>query len=236
MSRLDKLDLSRALSRDEYSGRLKAGQEKLARLGLKLGRKGQYVILVFEGMDAAGKGGAIRRVTQALDPSLYEVLAYGAPNESERKHHYLWRFWSRFPKSESFLVFDRSWYGRVLVERVEGFAEEEAWRRAYREINDMERSWTQAGVVLVKFWLQIDLDEQLERFQAREASPLKQWKLTDEDWRNREKWPQYKEAIEEMLEKTDTPAAPWTLVEASDKLFARVKVLETVVDALSAAK
>ncbi len=233
MSRLSELDLAHSLEREEYDLRLSKGQGELARLATRLGRKKRYVILVFEGMDAAGKGGAIRRLTQAMDPSLYRVLAYGAPNESERSHHYLWRFWSRFPAFGSVLVFDRSWYGRVLVERVEGFAPEEKWQQAYREINDMERSWVQAGVVLCKFWLQIDLDEQLRRFQERENSPLKQWKLTDEDWRNREKWPQYRMAIEEMLDRTDSPDAPWTLVEANDKLFARVKILETVVTALA---
>ena len=239
MSELDRIDLSLALERDEYARRLKAAQEELTRLALRMERKQRTIIIVFEGMDAAGKGGAIRRLTQALDPALYRVLAYGAPNERERNHHYLWRFWDRFPfgsGSQSMVVFDRSWYGRVLVERVEGFASDAEWGRAYEEINDMERGWTQAGVILVKFWLQIDLDEQLRRFEARRTSPLKQWKLTDEDWRNREKWPRYKEAIEAMLARTTTPEAPWTLVAANDKLYARVKVVETVVRALGGGK
>ncbi len=228
MSRLDELNLDIKISRERYESELDDFQEDISRLAIRNYSKKRSLVVVFEGMDAAGKGGAIRRITQALDPELYRVITSAAPNEAERAHHYLWRYWTRMPEPGMLALFDRSWYGRVLVERVEGFAKEEEWRRAYDEINEMELAWTNSGIKVLKFWLHIDLDEQHDRFKAREASPLKNWKLTEEDWRNREKWPQYKAAIEEMLERTSTGFAPWQLVEANDKLFARTKVLRLV--------
>ncbi len=233
MSELDSLDMSVRLPRENYALELKEHQDELSRLASKLHRKRSNVIFVFEGMDAAGKGGAIKRITSALDPQFYQVLPYAAPSPEERSRHYLWRFWNRFPEPGCIAIFDRSWYGRLLVERVEGFASEDEWKRAFSEINSMEKSWTDMGIAVAKFWLHIDQEEQLKRFQAREESPLKSWKITEEDWRNREKWPQYKKAVEEMLTGTSTPKAPWHLIEANDKLFARVKILRLAVQTLS---
>ena len=190
------------------------------------------VVIVYQGWDAAGKGGNIRRLVNKLDPRGYEVVPIGAPNDIEKAHHYLWRFWTQMPKAGHMTIFDRSWYGRVMVERVEGFATEAEWKRAYREINEMEQHMTNFGMVVLKFWLQIDKDEQLRRFEARENTPDKQWKITPEDWRNREKWDEFKLAIEEMLFRTSTPHAPWTIVESNCKWYARVKVLETVCKAI----
>lgn len=200
---------------------------------MRVRRSNRLVVLVFEGMDAAGKGGAIRRIAQSMDPELYVVLPFAAPLPEERARHYLWRFWRSLPGPGTVAIFDRSWYGRVLVERVEGFAAPEEVARAYGEIRHMEESWANAGALIAKFWLHIDLDEQLRRFKGREESPLKNWKLTPEDWRNREKWPQYKDAVETMIERTTTEKAPWILVEANDKKFARLKVMRTVRDLLS---
>ncbi|MBX7057852.1 MAG: UDP-galactose-lipid carrier transferase [Leptospirales bacterium] len=226
--RLDALDLSLALSPDSYENQLRDLRAELQKLVARLIRKKRYAILVFEGKDAAGKGGVIRRLTAGLAPEHYSVITTAAPEPHERARHYLWRFCARLPESGRLVIFDRSWYGRVLVERVEGFAKEEEWRRAYREINDLERSWANAGMRVGKFWLEIGQDEQMRRFQSRAESPLKSWKITDEDWRNRDKWPQYKEAIEEMLARTDAPHARWNLIEANDKRFARIKTLRTV--------
>ena len=175
------------------------------------------------------KGGNIRRLVQGLDPRGYEVIPVASPTDTERDHHYLWRFWLRFPKAGHLAMFDRSWYGRVLLERVEGFAKEEEWKRAYQEINEMEEQWASFGTVIVKFWVHIDSDEQLRRFQDRQADRYKQWKITEEDWRNREKWDRYREAVDEMLYRTSATHAPWTVVESRCKWYARVKPLQTVV-------
>lgn len=187
------------------------------------------VVIIFEGWDAAGKGGNIKRLTAPLDPRGYEVAPIGAPNDIEKAHHYLWRFWSKIPKGGHICIFDRSWYGRVMVERVEGFCSQEEWKRAYREINEMEEQWIHFGATVIKFWLQIDKEEQMRRFEERQQIAYKQWKITNEDWRNREKWDVYKEAVDEMLFRTSTNHAPWTIVESNCKLYGRIKVLETVI-------
>ncbi len=193
------------------------------------------VMLVYEGWDAAGKGGSIKRLVRGMDPRGYEVVPFGAPNDVERVHHYLWRFWREIPKAGHITIFDRSWYGRVLVERVEGFAAPCEWQQAYREINETESQWRQFGAVLIKFWIHIDKDEQLRRFKARQKIEYKRWKITDEDWRNREKWDEYYEAIEDMLARTSTPHAPWTVIEGNSKHFARIQTLGTVINRLEAA-
>ena len=189
-------------------------------------------MLAFVGGDAGGKGGAIKRLTAKMDPRGYVVHPTASPNAVERQYHYLWRFWRSMPKAGHIAVFDRTWYGRVMVERIEGFCTEEEWRRAYKEINDMERNLTKEGVLILKFWMQIDKDEQERRFRQRQENPEKQWKITDEDWRNREKWDQYETAVNEMLVRTSTAEAPWIVVEGNDKYYARIKVLETVVKAI----
>ncbi|MBI3396420.1 MAG: hypothetical protein HY042_11335 [Spirochaetia bacterium] len=232
MGRLDDLDLSVKMERADYDAAMQDLRKELAKAAVRVRRKKRIAVFVFEGADAAGKGGAIRRLAQAMDPELYVVLPFAAPTPEERARHYLWRFWRTLPDPGTISIFDRSWYGRVLVERVEGFAAPDVWARAYDEINHMEASWVNAGMVVGKFWLQIDQDEQLRRFKGREESPLKNWKLTSEDWRNREKWPVYKEAIEDMLDRTSTNHAPWTLIEANDKLHARAKVMRTALDIL----
>ena len=229
---IDSLDLSKSIEEDLYEKRLAEVQKKLREYQHILYKKRRALVVVYEGMDAAGKGGNIRRLTAKLDPRGYEVIPISAPNDAEKSYHYLWRFWTNMPKDGHIAIFDRSWYGRVLVERVEGFASEAEWARAYREINDMEEQLHDHGTILAKFWLHIDLEEQLKRFQARENDPEKQWKITPEDWRNREKWDIYKPAIEEMLVRTSTSYAPWTVVESNDKRYARVKVLETLVNIL----
>ena len=193
------------------------------------------MLVLFEGWDAAGKGGAIKRLVRNFDPRGYEVTPISAPNDTERDHHYLWRFWQAIPSAGRIGVFDRTWYGRVLVERIEGFCSEADWRRAYREINEFEEQLTRFGAVIVKFWLHIDKDEQLRRFQGREDTPEKQWKITEEDWRNRDKWDAYKMAVDEMLFRTSTRQAPWTVVEANSKEYARCKVLRTVAEAMERA-
>jgi polyphosphate kinase 2 (PPK2 family) len=187
------------------------------------------VVLVFEGWDASGKGGAVQRITAQLDPRGYVVHAIAAPAGDDKSHHYLYRFWRRLPPRGQIDIFDRSWYGRVLVERVEGFARSDEWQRAYAEINEFERQLVDFGTVMLKFWMHISPDEQLRRFEARQSVPYKAWKLTDEDWRNRDKWPDYQRAADDMIVRTSTPSAPWTVVEGEDKRFARIKVLETVV-------
>ena len=190
------------------------------------------MVLGFEGWDAGGKGGAIKRLTEKMDPRGYTVIPTASPNDWEKAHHYLWRFWQAMPKAGHLSIFDRTWYGRVMVERIEGFCTTGEWQRAYKEINDMERDLYDAGAIVLKFWMQIDKDEQERRFKARQENPEKQWKITDEDWRNREKWDQYEEAVNEMLIRTSTPHAPWVVVEGNDKYYARIKVLETVVRAI----
>lgn len=232
--RLNELDLSQRLSKKEEAKALKRAQHRLAELRLTLGgligegRTGPPVCVVFEGWDASGKGGAIKRLVAQLDLRHVRVVQFAAPTSDEKRHHFLWRFWPQLPGWGGMAVFDRSWYGRVLVERVEGFAATEQWQRAYDEINDFERSLAAEGMILVKLWLHISDAEQLRRFERRAADPLRSWKLTDEDWRNREKRPQYAEAVEEMVEKTSPAHAPWHLIEAESKRFARVKVIETV--------
>jgi len=229
---LSGIDLSKSLTEEEYKTRLKKLQKRLAELHSELYRLRIPVVIGFEGWDAGGKGGAIKRLTSNLDPRGYRVNPTAAPNDIEKVHHYLWRFWNNVPKAGHIAVFDRTWYGRVMVERIEGFCSEAQWRRAYQEINEMESHMANAGAVVLKFWLHIDKDEQERRFRERQANPTKQWKITDEDWRNREKWDQYEEAVNEMLIRTSTTYAPWIVVEGNDKRYARVKVLQTVVDAL----
>lgn len=231
---LARIDLNKVLSREEYIARLKPAQIRLQVLAHELYQRTRCLIVVFEGWDAAGKGGAIKRLTERLDSRGYEVYPIGAPEGEDRTHHYLWRFWRRLkpPEEKQIQIFDRSWYGRVMVERVEGFAEEESWKRAYREINEFERQLTSARMVIAKFWLHISQQEQLQRFEDRQQNLAKAWKLTDEDWRNREKWSLYNQAVEEMLLRTSTSTATWTVVEANDKRYARLKVLETLVDLL----
>ncbi|MBD1551411.1 polyphosphate:AMP phosphotransferase [Pseudomonas typographi] len=232
---LDSLDLSRSLGKDEYPQRLIEEQARLATLLRDKRMRRHALVAAFEGNDAAGKGGAIRRVAAALDPRQYHIVPIAAPSEDERAQPYLWRFWRRIPARGQFTVFDRSWYGRVLVERVEGLCSQSDWMRAYGEINDFEEQLVDAGVIVVKFWLAIDAKTQLQRFKARENTPFKRYKITDDDWRNREKWPLYREAVGDMVDRTSTEIAPWTLVEANDKHWARVKVLRTLNDALEAA-
>ena len=229
---LDRVNLARTLPEADYRRRLKRGQDRLRELEHEIYRHRIPVVLVFEGWDAAGKGGNIKRVTRNLDPRGYEVVPIAAPHDIEKAHHYLWRFWMEMPKAGHVTIFDRSWYGRVLVERVEGFCSEAEWRRAYREINEMEQHLAHSGAVVLKFWLHIDQDEQLRRFKEREKITYKQWKITAEDWRNREKWEPYKAAVDEMLFRTSTPHAPWCVVESNCKWHARVKVLETVIKAI----
>jgi len=234
MGRLDDLDLTARLSNGDYNKRLEAAQQQFLELRLHLGGQtrdgaiGPGLLIVVEGVDASGKGGAVRRVVEPLDPRHYSVYAYSKPNERELRHHFLWRFWSKIPGQGGMCVFDRSWYGRLLVERVEEFATVEQWMRAYDEIVDFERSLVHEGIILVKFWLQVSQDEQMRRFEDRKQDPLKQWKLNDEDWRNREKWPQYVEAIEDMFAKTDHELAPWNLVSGEQKKWGRVALLETL--------
>jgi polyphosphate kinase 2 (PPK2 family) len=235
------LDLTLKLTVKEEADRLAAAQRRLLQLRLVLGglvgddpKLGPPVCVVFEGWDASGKGGAIKRLVAPLDPRHVRVAQFAAPSYDEKRHHFLWRFWPAIPGWGGMAVFDRSWYGRVLVERVEGFATEAQWRRAYREIVEFERTLADEGMIMVKFWLHLSSAEQLKRFEARERDPLKAWKLTDEDWRNREKRRRYKAAVEEMLERTDHASAPWVLVEAEDKRWARVKVVESVVEAIEA--
>ena len=232
ISILEGIDLSLSLDRTEYRTKLKRNQKKLRELEHRIYMHRIPVVIVYEGWDAAGKGGNIKRLTQYLDPRGYEVVPVGAPNDVEKIHHYLWRFWKDMPKAGHITVFDRSWYGRVMVERVEGFCSESEWKRAYREINEMEHHLTNFGTVLLKFWVHISSEEQLKRFREREKAPHKQWKITDEDWRNRKKWKQYHTAVEEMLFRTSTHYAPWTIVESNCKWYARVKALETVVQAI----
>jgi polyphosphate kinase 2 (PPK2 family) len=236
VGRLDQLDLSKSLGRKEEERGLNRAWSRLAQLRLTLGgqigerRIGPPVCVLFEGWDASGKGGAIKRLVYPIDPRHVRVIQYAAPTRDERRHHFLWRFWPALPGWGGMTVMDRSWYGRVLVERVEGFAAREQWLRAYEEINSFERSLVAEGMILIKLWLHISSEEQLKRFRKREQDPLKQWKLSDDDWRNREKRPQYAEAIEDMLARTDEPRAPWDLIEAESKKYARVKVIEAVIE------
>ena len=229
---LSKADLSLTYTKEEYKARLAKLQKKMEKLHGELYRRRIPVILGFEGWDAGGKGGAIKRLTEKMDPRGFVVHPTASPNDIEKAHHYLWRFWVDMPKAGHVTIFDRTWYGRVMVERIEGFCSRQEWQRAYKEINDMEKDLADAGAIVLKFWMQIDKDEQAKRFSARQENPEKQWKITDEDWRNREKWDQYEEAVDEMLIRTSTPYAPWIVVEGNCKYYARIKVLETVVNAI----
>ncbi len=232
---IKELDLSKSLTEAQYEKKLPLLQGRLNALSRQMAFREFAALLVFEGNDAAGKGGAIRRVTRGLDARHYDVVPIAAPTEEERAQPYLWRFWRAVPKKGHFTIFDRSWYGRVLVERVEELAAEPDWMRAYREIVDFEESLARCGIVVVKFWLAISQEEQLARFRAREKTPFKRFKITPEDWRNREKWPAYERAVCDMVDRTSTDVAPWHLIEANDKRWARVKVLETVCEALELA-
>jgi len=230
---LETIDLTKSLTKEEYIRDLIKYQVALHALGYQVYVQRRPVIMVYEGWDAGGKGGNIKRVTEKLDPRGYVVHAIAAPRGDDKTHHYLWRFWRRLPEKGQIAILDRSWYGRVMVERIEGFCTEEEWKRAYREINHFERQLVDFGTILFKFWIHIGRDEQLRRFEGRKDIDYKAWKLTDEDWRNREKWDQYQEAVDEMLLKTSTLTAPWTIVEGNCKWYARIKVLKTLVDGLS---
>jgi len=232
---LNHLDMSVSVSKKRFATELERQRGRLNLLQRKAQQRGISTILVFEGWDAAGKGGAIRRLTGALDARSYQVIPIAAPTDEERAHHYLWRFWRHLSRAGRLTIFDRSWYGRVLVERVERFATEQEWKRAYSEINEFEEQLVDHGIVLVKYWIHITKDEQLRRFKEREQEAYKQWKLTPEDWRNREKWSEYERAVNDMVERTSTRLAPWTLVEGNDKYFARLKVIETACHSLEAA-
>ena len=236
MGVLDELDLTLKLSQEEEADRLDGTWTRLTQLRLTLGgligsgELGPPVCVVFEGWDASGKGGAIKRLVAQLDPRHVRVVQFAAPTHDETRHHFLWRFWPSLPGWGGMAVFDRSWYGRVLVERVEGYAAREQWQRAYDEIRGFERTLADEGMVLIKFWLHISPEEQLKRFEKREKDPLKSWKLTDDDWRNRGRWDEYKQAVEDMVARTSLePHAPWHLIPAESKRYARVAVIETVI-------
>ncbi len=233
---LEKVDLSKKLPEKRYWNEIKKWQVRLREQSMRLYNEKRMAVAVFEGWDAAGKGGSIKRVTEILDPRGFNVNTFAAPSGAEAHHHYLWRFWKALPQEGQIAIYDRSHYGRIMVERVEGFCTEQEWKRAYREINEFEWQVTNFGSVVVKFWLHIDQDEQLRRFKGRELDPFRSYKLTEEDWRNRAKWNVYQEAVEDMIEKTSTAWAPWTVVEANDKFYARVKVVQTLTRALEAVK
>jgi polyphosphate kinase 2 (PPK2 family) len=221
------------MDREQYAREVARRQIQLRELGAQVYLQKRPVVIAFEGWDAAGKGGAIKRITEKLDPRGYVVYPISAPQGEDKTRHYLYRFWRRLPERGQIAIFDRSWYGRVLVERVEGFAKEAEWKRAYKEINSFERQLRDFGVILAKFWIHISREEQLRRFEERKAIEYKAWKLTDEDWRNREKWAPYEDAVEEMLVRTSTRTSPWSLVEGNDKYWARTKVLSQLVQILS---
>jgi polyphosphate kinase 2 (PPK2 family) len=229
---LENIDLSLSIEKEEYERELIKYQVSLYALGYQVYLQHRPVVIVFEGWDAAGKGGEIKRVTEKLDPRGYVVYPIAAPKGDDATHHYMWRFWRRLPETGQIAIFDRSWYGRVMVERVEGFCKEEEWKRAYREINEFERQLVDYGTILFKFWIHISKDEQLRRFESRASDKIRNWKLTEEDWRNREKWDQYTQAVEDMILKTSTLTAPWTIVEGNSKYYARIKVLRTLVEKL----
>jgi polyphosphate kinase 2 (PPK2 family) len=232
---LERLNMKLRLDEKEYRKQLALVQDQLRDLHFQIYRAQIPVLCVFEGWDAAGKGGAIKRVAEALDPRGFTVETFAAPKGEERTHHYLWRFWTRMPRAGHLSIFDRSHYGRVLVERVEGFCSTPEWTRAYREINEFEAQQTAFGMVICKFWLHITPAEQLRRFKKRERDPYRAYKLTEEDWRNRAKWNEYSGAVEEMFERTSTSSAPWTVVEANDKFYARLKIARTLSRAMSRA-
>ncbi len=236
MPLLSEVELTgKELSEEEYRSELKVLQKKLGELHNKIYRKRIPVIITYEGWDAAGKGGNIKRITGALDPRGYEVHPIASPEPHEKARHYLWRFWTRLPKDGHIAIFDRTWYGRVMVERLEGFCSENDWKRAYNEMNEFEKELVNWGAVVIKFWVHIDKDTQLERFNERQNNPEKQWKITDEDWRNREKWDAYEGAVNEMLKKTSTTFAPWHILESVDKKYARIKALKIVIEEIEKA-
>jgi len=224
---LDHVDLTRSLTKKSYQQQLEKYQRKLYKLAWQAREQKRSSIAMFEGWDAAGKGGAIRRITAAMDARLYKVISIASPTDEEKAQHYLWRFWRHVPRAGYVTIYDRSWYGRVLVERVEKFAREDEWKRAYHEINDFEEQLCEHGIIIAKFWVHLGKDEQLRRFQEREKTAWKQYKITDEDWRNREKWDAYKDAVNDMVTHTSTEYAPWSLIPGNDKLFARVEILKT---------
>jgi polyphosphate:AMP phosphotransferase len=233
---LKEIDLKgKTITDEEYDKKLDELQDELSLLHYKLYRKKIPVIIAYEGWDAAGKGGNIKRITGALDPRGFEVQPIASPEPHEKARHFLWRFWTRLPRTGHVAIFDRTWYGRVMVERIEGFCSENDWQRAYNEINEFEKELTDWGAVVIKFWVQIDKRTQLKRFKERQANPEKQWKITDEDWRNREKWDKYETAIDEMIKKTSTEFAPWYILESVDKKYARIKALEIVIDRIKEA-
>ena len=232
MPMLADIDLDKSLSQEEYKTQLKALRTRLRALHNVVYRKKIPVIIAYEGWDAAGKGGNIKRVSAALDPRGYQVHPIASPEPHEKARHYLWRFWNRLPKSGHIAIFDRTWYGRVMVERIEGFCTENDWQRAYNEINEFEHELVDSGAVIIKFWIQIDKQTQLDRFTERQNTPAKQWKITDEDWRNREKWDLYESAVNDMLQKTSTTFAPWHVLESNDKRYARIRALQIVVNEL----
>lgn len=229
IKRLSEISLDKELSEEEYRKELEECQKRLKKLHNEIYRKRIPVVILYEGWDAAGKGGNIKRIASALDPRGYEVHPIASPEPHEKARHFLWRFWTRLPKDGHIAIFDRTWYGRVMVERLEGFCSENDWQRAYNEMNEFEKELSDWGAIVIKFWVQIDKDTQLARFTDRQNTPEKQWKITDEDWRNREKWDQYEVAIDEMLEKTNTSFAPWHVLESNDKKYARIKALKTVI-------
>ncbi len=229
---LAECDLNKTMSKEVYEERLKELQKKMEQLHGEIYRRRIPVVIGFEGWDAGGKGGAIKRLTEKMDPRGFVVNPTASPNDTEKAHHYLWRFWRAMPKAGHIAIFDRTWYGRVMVERIEGFCTEDEWKRAYGEINAMEQDLVNAGAIVLKFWMQIDKEEQAARFKAREDNPEKRWKITEEDWRNREKWDQYEVAVNEMIKKTSKKQAPWIIVEGNNKYYARIKVLESVVEAI----
>ena len=230
---LETLDLTLSLDRQTYVEQLTRLQVQLRYLGYHIYKQRRPVVLLFEGWDAAGKGGAIKRITEKIDPRGYVVYPISAPQGEDKTRHYLYRFWRRLPERGQVAIFDRSWYGRVLVERVEGFAKEEEWKRAYKEINSFERQLHDFGTIMAKFWIHISREEQLRRFEERKRVGYKAWKLTEEDWRNRDKWAAYEQAAEDMVLKTSTRTAPWCLIEGNEKYWARVKVLAKVVEVLA---
>jgi len=233
---LERCDMTLKLTERQYERRMGEEQLRLHLMQRRLFRTRKASCIVFlEGWDAAGKGGAIKRIAASIDPRGYQVVAFAAPHGDEKTHHYLWRFWKHVPARGRMAIFDRSHYGRVLVERVEGFCSQEEWRRAYREINEWEGQLLSSRCAVIKFWLHITPDEQLRRFRSRERDPYRQFKLTEEDWRNRARSKEYTEAVEHMLQKTSTPLAPWTVVEANDKYWARVKIVKTIADRLEEA-
>jgi len=232
---LETIDLNKTIDDEAYRTQLVRHQLELRRYAYELYRQQRSVMIVYEGWDAGGKGGNIRRLTEKLDPRGYHVYSIAAPEGDDKNHPYLWRFWRRLipPDEKQIVIFDRSWYGRVMVERVEGFATEREWRRAFREINEFERQIVDSGTILAKFWLHISAEEQLSRFEGRRDTPYKRWKLTEEDWRNRQKWDLYAQAVEMMLVKTSTRRAPWTIIEANNKHYARVKTLRKLSELLA---